>query len=285
MKNIINIPFPKIDNQTVEFQILDLKTLFKIKIPHNIEYYHRLQFNFIMIVLEGEGIHRIDFKDYTYKKGTVFFIKKNQVHAFKLNPKLQCYILQFTDDFLNSLIKDCVDNIFDYMKYESTMQLSKSLFEDINLNIQLLNNQLKKSTDKYKESILQSLFQSLLFQLKRQREKANTKIKEQNIYLKFVQEVQSSHNYSKKVSDYAKNFNISTKTLSKKIKNHTGEYTKDYLNKYLIIQIKRYLLDENLTIQEIANKLEFDETTNLIKFFKKYENKSPTEFKKTHGIR
>ncbi|MGB0990817.1 MAG: helix-turn-helix domain-containing protein, partial [Halarcobacter sp.] len=64
------------------------------------------------------------------------------------------------------------------------------------------------------------------------------------------------------------------------INKYLNKSTKVYLNELLILEIKRCLLDENLTLHEISNKLEFDEITNLIKFFKKLEGIAPGDFKR-----
>ena len=169
-----------------------------------------------MIIVDGEGTHNIDFKSYEYKRGTIFFIKKNQAHSFKINPDLKCYLLQFTDTFLNRLVKNAVFDIFDYMKYPVKIDLKEDSFDDILGNIDLLNNQLKKENDDLKEPILQSLLQSLLLQLKRKRQKhaIELKDKEQLIYQKFLSLVHNSHKYSKKVDEYSRELDISSRTLT-----------------------------------------------------------------------
>jgi len=280
-QRLMNIPFPKLkSNEKIEFQVIDMKTLFKIKTDHDLEYPHRLEFNLIMIVIDGTGIHNIDFKTYEYKKGSIFFIKRHQTHSFKINPNLNCYLLQFTDDFLNGLVKDSVYDIFDYMRYPVNMQLEDEPFKDILINVDILNNQLKANDDEFKESILQSLLQSLLLQLKRKREKQTLylNLKDKKIYQNFLNILHSSHNYSMKVDDYAKRLKVSSRTLTNLLNKYTGKSTKIYLNEFLLLEIKRYLLDESLTIQEITDKLNFDEPTNLVKFFKRFENMSPREY-------
>lgn len=283
-QRLINISFPKLKNTNnqIEFQIIDMETLFDIKSNHDIEYPHRLEFNLIIIVMDGEGIHNIDFKSYKYKKGTIFFIKKHQVHNFIINPKLKCYLLQFTDTFLNSLVKNSVFDIFDYMRYPVDIQLEKNSLDDILSNLDILNNQLQAKDDEYKEFILQSLLQAFLLQLKRYRQSQtlNLKDKEQVFYQKFLNMVHNSHKYSIKVDDYSKRLEISSRTLTNLLNKYTGKSTKTYLNEFLLLEIKRYLLDESMTIQEIADILEFDEATNLVKFFKKYENTTPSEYRK-----
>jgi AraC-like DNA-binding protein len=279
---ILNIPFNKPSENQIEFQIIDIQTLLELRSIHDLEFPHRLNFNVIMIVMEGEGIHKIDFQSYEYSKGTVFFISKYQVHAFKLNPDLKCYFLLFTDNFLNRLVNNNVYDIFDYMIYPHDMQLDDETLCDILNNIQLLNHQLKIPIDSYTESILQSLLQSLLLQLKRKRQEQALPLnkKDQKLYQDFVKMVYSSHKYTTHVDDYARRLNISMRTLTNLLNKYTRKSTKIYLNEFLILEIKRYLLDDGLTIQEIADKLEFDEPTNLIKFFKRFEKMTPSEFKK-----
>ena len=215
---VLNIPFPKqkIDNTQIEFQILDMKTLFEIKSNHNLEHPHRLDFNLILIVIDSEGTHNIDSKDYEYKKGTIFFIKRHQVHSFKINPNLRCYLLQFTDSFLNRLVKDSVYDIFDYMRYPVNMQVDEQTLNDVLSNINILNNQLNANDDEFKEAIIQSLLQSLLLQLKRKRETQtlNLKDKDQVIYHEFLKLVHLSHKYSVKVDDYSRKLGVSTRTLT-----------------------------------------------------------------------
>ncbi len=285
-KRLLNIPFTKVKlyHTKMEFQIANMKTLFEKKANHNLEEPHILDFNLIMIVVEGEGSHNIDFKEYKYKKGSIFFVKRNQVHSFKINPDLDCYLLEFTDTFLNRLVKNSVYDIFDYMRYPVHMNLDLNSFNDILININIINSQLKTNDDEFKEPILQSLLQSLLLQLKRKRKKQtlNLKDKDQIIYQKFLNIVHNSHKYSMKVDNYSRELNISARTLTNLLNKYTGKSTKTYLNEFLLFEIKRYLLDESLSIQEISNILDFDEATNLIKFFKKLENKTPSEFKKDY---
>lgn len=284
---LLEIPFQKISDEDIEFQILDMKKLLNnTNFYENLETPHRLKFNSIAIVIEGVGEHTIDFKTYPYKKGTVLFVAKNQVTSFKLNPNMNSYILEFTEGFLCGVVEESISDMFDYMRYEASLQLNDETLDSIFNNIKLLTKQLELPNDEYKKSIIQSLFQSLLIQLKRLRVKGVTpiKTKDEKIYNKFLYLVRSTHKYTLRVEDYARELDISSKTLTRILSKYTNRTTKAYLDEFLLIKIKRYLLDEGLTLQVIANRVDFDEITNLIKFFKKFENITPSEFKKTSSL-
>lgn len=280
-QNIIDIPFSKIHNDQIEFQIKDIQTLFDPQHYHDIEYPHRLSFNVIMIVIEGEGKHFIDFKTYEYKTGSIFFIAKGQIHAFSINKKAKCFLLQFTDTFLNRLVKNYLNDIFDFMRFSPHMSLDKGSFLPILENFKLLKAEYQKDVDLLKEPILQSLLQAFLLTLKRERTNQTLTLthNDQKLYHDFLNLVRKKHKYSLHVKDYLKALDVSIKTLSNVINKYTGHSTKVYLNEYLLLEIKRYLLDEGLTLQEITHKLDFDEPTNLVKFFKRFEKMTPSEFK------
>lgn len=278
---MLNIPLPKSIEHQIEFDIIELSDLLKLASWENLETPHRLDFNLIMIVIEGKGIQYIDFKSYEYSKGTIFFVKKHQALLFEMNSNLECFFLEVTDKFLNKLTKNIIYDIFDYTKYPVNMQLSGSYFNDILTNINLLIQQLKIPVDDFKELILQSHLKSLLLQLTRKRvlESLPSSTKEQKLYSDFIHLVHNSHTYSDQVKDYAKKLNVSVRTLSNLLHKFADKSTKVYLDEFLILEIKRYLLDDRLTLQEISNHLHFDEPTNLVKFFKRLENQTPNEFR------
>ena len=280
---LIEVPFKKLDDEHIEFQILDMKKLLKTTdFYENLELPHRIKFNSIAIIIEGEGVHNVDFKSYAYKKGTVLFVAKNQVTSFNLNPKMNAYIIEFTEGFLCEVIKESISDMFDYMRYPATLQLDDETLNSVFNNIKLLTTQLELKDDEYKKTIIQSLFQSLLVQLKRHRVNSaiEIKTKDEKIYNRFLYLVRNNHLYSLRVEDYARKLDISSKTLTRVLLRYTNRTTKAYLDEFLLLSIKRYLLDEELTLQEIANRLDFDEITNLIKFFKKFEKITPAQFKK-----
>jgi AraC-like DNA-binding protein len=57
---------------------------------------------------------------------------------------------------------------------------------------------------------------------------------------------------------------------------------KTYISEYLTLEIKRFLMNTNLSIKEIAYQTGFEDPTNFVKFFKKHSNRTPAEFRKQH---
>jgi len=279
--------FQKESEEQIEFDLTTIKKLYNRNLDHSIEKPHRIGFNAILIITKGKGVHVIDFVSYSYVKGTVFFISKDQTHNFKINPDSDGYLLPFTDNFLSRLIVNKNLNIlhemFDYIYYPVKMQLSNESYMDIIRLIKVVEKEFATEFDGFKELILRPLLQAIILKLSRKRLSQELLLdhKNKSLYLKFKQ-LSFKHNYGVHVNDYAKKLDVSAKTLTNLINKYVGKSTKKYLDENLILQIKRLLLDENLTIEDISNKLCFDEPTNMVKFFNRYEGITPSKFTKLH---
>ena len=55
---------------------------------------------------------------------------------------------------------------------------------------------------------------------------------------------------------------------------------KTYINDSLILEIKRLLMNTSLSIKEISYKTGFEDPTNFVKYFKKYTELTPIDFRK-----
>lgn len=279
--------FQKEHEQQIEFDLTTIQKLNSRDLDHSIEKPHRVGFNVIMIVFEGKGVHTVDFVPYSYRKGTVFFIAKDQIHNFKINPDSDAYLLPFTDSFLNRLVVNddlnILHEIFDYIYYPAKIQLDDAIYEDVLKLLQVLEKEFSIKIDNFKELILTPLLQAMILKLSRERlsQRLPLEHKDKSLYMKFKQ-LSLDHNYAVHVNDYAKMLDVSSKTLTNMLNKYLGKSTKKYLDEHLILQIKRLLLNDNLTIEKVSDKLCFDEPTNMVKFFKRHEGITPSEFTKRH---
>lgn len=287
--HIADAAFDKEGEEPIEFYQTTLQQLYKRELDHSIEKPHRLRFNAIFIVTKGKGVHTVDFVPYSYTIGTVFFIAKDQIHNFTINPDCDGYLIAFTDTFFNRLIVNedlnILREIFDYIYYPAKIHLDNDIYNDVLKLAQVLEKEYAIKIDNMKELILRPLLQAMILKLSRERlsERLPIEEKDKSLYLQF-KKLSLEHNYTLHVNDYAKMLDVSSKTLTNMSNKYLGKSTKKYLDEHLILQIKRLLLDEGLTIENIADTLLFDEPTNMVKFFKRYEGVTPSQFTKQHSL-
>ncbi|MBU0473006.1 MAG: helix-turn-helix domain-containing protein [Bacteroidetes bacterium] len=107
-------------------------------------------------------------------------------------------------------------------------------------------------------------------------------------YQKLIQLMEEEKVYKQNkltLGDLADMISISSHNLSEVINTKTGMNFFDFINKYRIEEVKREIVKTencNLTLLAIALDSGFNSKTSFNTLFKKYENVTPTQFKKVN---
>lgn len=136
-----------------------------------------------------------------------------------------------------------------------------------------------------KESLL-ALCSSLVFEVagswqgrlsENQETSHSTRPKE--IFDRFIALVARYNTREKSVQFYADKLCISSKYLSKVVKNVSGQTPIYWLNSYIIMQAQNMLRYTDYTIKEIVSMLNFSNQSVFYKFFKAQTGMTPSEYK------
>lgn len=86
-------------------------------------------------------------------------------------------------------------------------------------------------------------------------------------------------NYAYRIKDFAERLFIHPTHFSNTIKLVTKRSPWDFVEERLVAEAKRMLSETSMPISEISNKLTFQDSTNFTKFFKRFEGKTPSEYR------
>ena len=248
---------------------------------------HRIHFYAILFIKEGEGNHFVDFKTYQYKKGSILFIAKDQVHAFEWNLARNARFMLFTEDFFqksrlgSTLIQKT--GLFNYHLNEPLLQLNDEQYEVFHNLVTQIEDEYSREDDFATEEIILSSLRIFLCLAERIRQNKRTRLTPSIYQEEFsvFQKLLNSHLFeSRKVQFYADKMNISSKKLNRITRDILNLPAKEYIHDVLIIEIKRFLMNTTLSAKEISYKTGFEEVTNFVKYFKKYSGMTPSQFKK-----
>ena len=91
-----------------------------------------------------------------------------------------------------------------------------------------------------------------------------------------------NHNFSEnlKLESIAPLFGYNSSYLGKVFSQKTGENFNSYLDRIRIDQAKKFLIDDELKVYEIAERIGYKNPDYFHKKFKKYTNTTPAEFRK-----
>ncbi len=287
-KEIPNITFDK--NQDLGIEVMNFDELVE-RLGHTKGHspyaVHRIQFFLILMINKGPYTHFVDFESFTLTEGSTLFISKNQVHHFTEGLKAcKGFCIIFKYKFISSaplsleLLK--LNRIFNYhlgnpivhqheLKDDSLIKLGANLHYEYSIENSFA-----------KIEILNALLQVLL--LKAERAKAaqtvsGVKLHCLDVINTFKNRLEKDYIRTRNSRAYAEELLVSYKFLNDIIKKLTGKTAKAFIDDYVAIEVKRYLVSTALSIKEISYKTGFDEPSNLVKFFKKNIGVTPLKFR------
>lgn len=96
---------------------------------------------------------------------------------------------------------------------------------------------------------------------------------------RFIALVQDNFKKERFLDFYASQLDITSKHLSRSIKQQTGCTAVEWIDKFVILEAQALLKSSNLNIQQIADELNFPSQSFFGKYFKKHTGLSPKEFR------
>ena len=254
---------------------------------HNPFAVHKIEFYLILVVTKNTYTHFVDFKSYELTEGSALFIAKNQVHHFTKDlDKAEGYCVIFTSlftdkyHFLSDNLK--VNRLFNY-HIETPLILQEEMGDD-NLvdTATLLYNEYQFANAFAKPEVLSALLQVLLLKAERAKDFqsiSGVKLHWLELFNNFKDMLEVEYVNTRNSKDYASKLFISYKFLNDIVKELTGKTAKAFIDDFVCIEIKRLLVSTSLSVKEISYQTGFEDSANMVKFFKKNMNITPLKFR------
>lgn len=283
------MPIPEVGfNQTndpmAELEVIKLESLYDRSFAdHHPEEPHRLQFFILIYIEQGEGSHMVDFEEYKYTAGSILFVQRDQVHAFKFSPDCKGYLLLFTQPFLDQVHINMRLPNYTPTHLQSAHSPYLLLDADNNSRCKTLINEIiseKNHTDTT-PLIVMYLFSSLSLILHRLRPELHhdkLSLEQSAKFARFHELLQSNFKSIRDANWYAQQLHTTYKTLNQLTKLATNLTAKQLIDAYTIVEIKRHLVVNHASTQQMANDFGFEDASNFVKYFKKYTSLTPSHF-------
>lgn len=287
---IQEVAFTNLYEKDFEFTVVTNKEILRDNVIEGVNPFQpsRIHYYAILFIIEGEGRHFIDFNTYNYKRGSIIFVAKGQVHAFERNVGRRAIFFGFTEAFLekNSLGSNLIQqiNLYNYHLYSPLLQLKPAEMPFMEIVVNRIYEEFHKPDDFATEEIIASMLKIFLLSAERIRRKTTYQSVHPTYYPTFLtfQKLLDQHLLTnRKVLFYAQQLQISTKKLNRITQEIIKKTAKQFIHERLIMEMKRLLIHTDWTIQEIAYQTGFEEPTNFVKYFKKETKLTPAAFRKT----
>lgn len=273
---------------SLDIEIITFDELLKRASKNRLASLHRVTFNHLLVVTEGNCTHTVDFKPITCIPGHWLLIQAGQVQRFDVATDWQGWLVLYRLEFLSAQteIKGArADDLFQSLP--TLLHLADDEHQAGVTTIAQMASDARKYG--YRPDGHRLIQAGLYWLLKRLQFVANEVInpeqkstKSAHRFQQFKKLVEAELHLNHHSYQYAKQLGCSEKSLNRSVRDISGLSAKQYLMQRISIQAKRLLVHTSLPIATISTDLGFDEPTNFVKFFKREVGISPLAFRQQY---
>ena len=267
------------------FEIMSLSELSRREknLTHALHHPHRVQFYQMIYIVEGEGHHTVDFHLINVKKGSLIFIAPNQVQVFEKGRSYEGYVCLFTEEFLLKASWQLADRyMVDHLYFRDITQALVLEDRSMEAFFDLLQKEFFTLHVKGHSGVVTSLLRSIFIKSAMVLGNTMPDNESSELFDAFKKLLLQNFSDIHQAEDYAALLKVSPKHLNLTCKRLTHQTTKVFIDRFMIMEAKRYLASSTLPIKEIATKMGYWEVSNFVKFFKKHAGMTPKAFRDLH---
>ena len=246
-----------------------------------------------LIVICTEGIAQFDYDGQQirlHKDDLFLYMAHSVVTNFMSSSDFNCRQIWFSRGELwniNKYGEVSLSNL-PYLKRHPIMHLTEDDVKLLDDYFQLLCRRMRDSSPVLYSNIVRSLVSTMMLEIlsmMRRQEPENTvttDVHRQRLANEFMRLVEQSDGRIRKVDDFANQLNITPKYLSTLLKETMNRRPSEMIHFYTLKAIEHRLRYTDMTMQEIANDLNFANPSFFGKYFKEHAGMTPLDFRKKY---
>ena len=275
--------FSKSESSGQQFQVevFDANRHFAVKYPHRHDFFE------VLYLAKGSGFHVIDGNKYKIFPPCVFFMSPGQAHKIEFSNDIEGYIFIFNADFY--LINHSNQNrLIEFPFFFTIRQDNPPLVIEHENDVRFIEGLFQRAVAclEKKEACSADLLRSLLdliltscASLYNSGQNLVGKGKGHMVVKKFFQLVEENYEKNLSVAQYADLMALTPNHLTQTVSQLTGKTSSQIIKSKQILEIKRLLVHTNLSVTEIAARLNFTYQSYFSRFFKRETGTSPLVYR------
>lgn len=271
------------DFECQDIVILEKDVTLKKNVPIKFDFYA------LLLCIEGQLIRNINQYEYLISEHTLQLLPPNTIYSFEnITETTQIYILFFTEPFIKANkpehVSQSIHDIFDFHNNNfHPAKLSQSLFARVLHLYKEINTELHEKQEGYPTISRLIIFKLLIILMRKKKEqndlKNTFKTRAEQLLHDYIGLVEKHFLEFRKISDYAKLLNITSKHLGETIKETLGQNALTPIHRRLLKEALYLLEYTDLSISQIGTILAFDNPSEFTRFFKAHYKITPKAFR------
>ena len=237
----------------------------------------------------GKACYAVDTEEQTVQSNDIIIISQGQVvDNYMLSNDCNGIGFLVSYDFFNEIIKGIreVSSLFLFSRNYPVCTLRANEAETLVTYFNMIKERACDTNHHFRKETVQSLLTTMIYdvsnaiyRIQNIRDKKQTRA--EAIFRNFIKLVEQNFRRERRVGWYALQLGITPKYLSETIKQISRRTPNEWIDNYVILEIRVQLKSSAKSIKEITHELNFPNQSFLGKYFKEHVGTSPTEYRKS----
>ena len=251
---------------------------------------------FAMVCTKGSVTLSVHMKDFTLTENTII-VAPTTVVTFKKSHNCELYIAAFNNDFaseMNINLKLIMPIISSLHKQSIVHNISKpDVIEALKRSFNALYTEYTQSLSDeangglFKEMAIRHMYASMIYRLcefiatsHSIQTEITPKDRSGDYFRQLITLLHEHYKTERSVEFYANKMNLTPKHLSRVVRNYSGKSVHQWIDEFVVLEIKNLLKYSDLSIQQISYELNFPNPSFMGQYFKRITGKTPGEYRK-----
>ena len=246
--------------------------------------------NFILIGLctEGEIMYQLDGQMMNIAPGDILIVtEKHIVDSYRHSPDMKGLCMIISVNFFHEIIQSVKDvsSLFLFARSHPVMRLEPKEIETFKEYFQVIQEKIGDKDNHFRKDLVRTLLLAMFYDLGniiyrvQQHDKPRTRA--EAIFTDFIRMVEANCRRERRVAWYAQQLDITPKYLSETVKNVSRRTPNEWIDNYIMMEMRVMLKNTTKSIKEIAEELNFPNQSFLGKFFKDHMGVSPSDYRES----
>ena len=243
----------------------------------------------LAICMGGEIEYTVDTVIHKVSSNDVLIVSEGQVigdYKMSADAKGVCLLLSY--DFFQEIVSNVKEltTLFLFARRHPVSHAEDRLVSELLNYIQAVKLKILDLEHEFRRELVATMLKVLIYDMcnviyRVQQVEKTGKSRGETIFSDFIRLVEKEYRSERRVSWYAEQLYISPKYLSETIKHISKRTPSEWIDYYVMMEIRVLLKNSKMSIKQIAEELNFPNQSFLGKYFKDRYGKSPSQFRRS----
>lgn len=246
--------------------------------------------NYILMALcrRGTAQYTIDTRQQRVSPGDLLFVSaRHIVDNYMASPDFECLSIMVSESFYHGFVQDVknVSSLLLFSMSNPVVALTPREQQVYTTYFMAIREKMADTDHHYRIQLVKSLMLAMFYDMSNviwRVQQSGTKplSRADAIFAGFIQLLEQNFRTERRVSWYARQLNITPKYMSEVVKQISQRTSNEWIDSYVILEIRVLLKNTIKSIKEITEELHFPNQSFLGKYFKERMGVNPSEYRR-----